>query len=120
MNLINKHLDKNNLHHAYLIEGKKENIEPEILEFINKSLNIKTSGNPDFYRIFIDNFKIDEALNLRMMGSEKAFSTGKKIFVEQSYKEQHLKINIQNLEKGIYLVELKNELQKSVQKFIKN
>ncbi|MFZ4412108.1 MAG: M1 family aminopeptidase [Bacteroidales bacterium] len=46
--------------------------------------------------------------------------TGKKIFVEQSYKEEHLKINIQNLEKGIYLVELKNELQKSVQKFIKN
>ena len=81
MNLINKHLDKNNLHHAYLIEGKKENIEPEILEFINKSLNIKTSGNPDFYRIFIDNFKIDDAFSLRSMGSMKSFSGDKKIFV---------------------------------------
>jgi len=78
--MISKHFDKNNLHHAYLIEGAREKIVPEILEYI-QSLGIKTSGNPDFCQISIDNLKIDEALNLRSMGSEKAFTSGKKIFV---------------------------------------
>lgn len=77
---ISEHFDKNNLHHAYLIEGAREEIVPEILEYF-ESLGIKTSGNPDFCHIVIDNFKIDEALDLRSMGSEKAFTSGKKIFV---------------------------------------
>jgi len=79
MNLIN-HLDKNNLHHAYLIEGDREEIVPELLKFI-KSLGIKTSGNPDFYHISVDSFKIEDARNLKSMEYEKSFSTGKKIFL---------------------------------------
>ncbi|MFA6273566.1 MAG: hypothetical protein WC662_00195 [Candidatus Paceibacterota bacterium] len=77
---VSDHLDKNNLHHAYLIEGLREEIIPEILEYI-ESLGIKTLGNPDFCQISMDNFKIDEALNLRSMGTEKAFTDNKKIFV---------------------------------------
>jgi hypothetical protein len=80
MNLITKHLDKNNLHHAYLLEGARDEITGEILKFC-ESINIKTSGNPDFYHIAIDNFKIDEALDLRAMSTNKSFSTGKKIFL---------------------------------------
>ncbi len=80
MNLINKHLDKNNLHHAYLVEGARENIVSEIFSFF-ENLNIKTSGNPDFCHIVIDNFKIDEALSLRGMSADKSFSLGKKIFL---------------------------------------
>ncbi len=83
MNLINKHLDKNNLHHAYLIEGEKDKIVPEIFSFC-ESLNIKTSGNPDFCHITVDNFKMEEALDLRVMGNEKSFSPGKKIFIVSS------------------------------------
>jgi len=77
---ISKHLDKNNLHHAYLIEGAREEIVPEVLAFC-ESLDIKTSGNPDFCQITIDNFKIDEALSLRGMSSDKGFSNTKKIFI---------------------------------------
>ena len=85
MNLIN-HLDKDNLHHAYLIEGVKEEVLPEILDFI-KSLGVKVSGNPDFYSIHLDSFKIEDARNLRSMAYEKSFSgekssnSGKKIFL---------------------------------------
>ena len=39
--MILEHLDKNNLHHAYLIEGQREEIIPEILNFL-KTLNINT------------------------------------------------------------------------------
>jgi len=80
MNLISKYLDKDNLHHAYLIEGEKDGIVGEIEEFL-KSLGINTIGNPDFIHITIDNLKIDEAFNLRAMSSNKSFSPGKKIFI---------------------------------------
>lgn len=79
MNLINN-LDRNNLHHAYLIEGDKEEIIPELFSFI-ESLNIKTSANPDFYQISLDSFKIDDAHELKSMQSEKSFSDNKKIFI---------------------------------------
>ena len=79
MNIL-EHLDKNNLHHAYLIEGERDKIVPKIFEFF-ESLNIKTFGNPDFCHISIDNFKIEEAFSLRAMSFEKSFSASKKIFV---------------------------------------
>lgn len=80
---ISEHFDKNNLHHAYLIEGIKEEIIPDVFNFV-ENLKIKTTGNPDFYHTSIDNFKIQDALNLRNMGSERSFSNvenNKKIFV---------------------------------------
>lgn len=76
---ITKHLDKENLHHAYLIEGARETIVPEIMEFC-ENINIKTSGNPDYISITIDNFKIDEAFELRSMSTNKSYSSAKKIF----------------------------------------
>ena len=78
--MIGEFLNKNNLHHAYLIEGARDEIVPEILEFL-KTLNIKTVGNPDFTQITIDNFKIDEAFSLRSMSSDKSFSSMKKVFI---------------------------------------
>jgi DNA polymerase III delta prime subunit len=79
MNLI-QNLDKNNLHHAYLIEGVREEITPEIFKFLEDT-GVKTVGNPDFISIIIDNFKIDEAFSLRAMSADKSFSPGKKIFL---------------------------------------
>ncbi len=73
-------LDKKNLHHAYLIEGRQSEVVPEILEFA-KSLGIETHGNPDFYQNSFDNFKIEDAFSLREMGSQKGFSDQKKIFI---------------------------------------
>ena len=76
-----KHLDEKNLHHAYLIDGARDEIIPEIIKFC-ESINIKTFGNPDFVHISIDNFKIDEAFELRAMSSNRGFSpTNKKIFL---------------------------------------
>jgi len=77
---ISEHFDKKNLHHAYLIEGKKEEILPELFNFFEE-LNVKTNANPDFCHLVIDNLKTNEALDLRSMGSQKAFSVGKKVFV---------------------------------------
>ena len=74
---ILKHLHKDNLHHAYLIEGVRDEIVPEILTFC-ENINIKTSGNPDFCHITIDNFKIDEAFELRALSTSKRFGNNKK------------------------------------------
>ena len=78
--MIGKHLNKDNPHHAYLIEGARDEIVPEILKFC-EALGVKTVGNPDFYHISINNFKIDEAFDLRSMSSDKSFSSAKKIFI---------------------------------------
>ena len=78
--MIFQHLDKNNLHHAYLTEGARSEIVPEIKKFC-ENLGIKTSGNPDFCHIVIDNFKIEEAFDLRAMSTDKSFSSTKKIFI---------------------------------------
>jgi DNA polymerase III delta prime subunit len=77
---ILEHLDKNNLHHAYLIEGAKDEIIPEIVKFL-KSININTVGNSDFVQINLDSFKIEDARNLKSYATEKSFSIGKKIFL---------------------------------------
>ena len=72
------HLDENNLQHAYLIEGQREEILPELLKFV-EGLGIKRNS-PDFFKIHIDNFKIDKALALRAMSSEKSLES-KKVFI---------------------------------------
>ena len=77
---IREHLDKDNLHHAYLLEGAREEVVPEILKFI-QALGVKTSGNPDFCHISVDSFKIEDARNLKSVEYEKGFSTGRKIFL---------------------------------------
>lgn len=79
MNLL-EHLDKKNLHHAYLIEGKREEVLGDVLKFVN-SLGIDTNTNSDFIHISLDSFKIEDARNLKSYASEKAFSVGKKIFL---------------------------------------
>ena len=104
MNLINKHLNKNNLHHAYLIEGDRKTIEMEIVQFI-KELGINTSGNADFSHIIVDSFKIEDARNLRAFSAEKGISTEKRFFL----------ISTNN-----FLLEAQNSLLKMFEEPIKN
>lgn len=78
--MIAEHLDKDNLHHAYLIEGSTEKILPEVMEFFEK-IRIKTSGNADFSHITLDSFKIEDARNLRSFSLEKSVKGGKRIFL---------------------------------------
>jgi DNA polymerase III delta prime subunit len=77
---ILEHLDKNNLHHAYLIEGMRDEVMPEVVNFLNE-IGIKTVGNSDFVHIHQDSFKIDDARNLKSFASEKSFVSGRRIFV---------------------------------------
>jgi len=82
MNLI-QHIDKNNLHHAYLIEGSKDEVIPQILIFL-ESIDVEIVGNPDFHHISLDSFKIEDARNLKSLGAEKSFSkveNKKKVFI---------------------------------------
>lgn len=78
--MIQKHLNKDNLHHAYLLEGLSTEIIPEILKFL-KTLGVKTIGNPDFMEMNFDSFKMEDARNLKSFISEKSFSGGKRVFV---------------------------------------
>lgn len=73
-------LNKENLHHAYLIEGEKEEIFPHIFKFLDDS-GISILNNPDFYNLSLDTFKIDDARRLKEISNEKGFSTSKRIFV---------------------------------------
>jgi hypothetical protein len=78
---LKDHFDKNNLHHAYLIEGNREEILPEIFGFFEE-IKVATSGNPDFYHNVFDNFKIEDAFSLRSFGNEKSvLENNKKIIV---------------------------------------
>ena len=102
--MIKDHLDKNNLHHAYLIEGKKEDILPPVVEFI-ESIGVKIEGNPDFNQITLDSFKIDDARNLKSQSIEKGISKNKKVFV----------ISVNN-----FLIEAQNTLLKMFEEPIDN
>jgi len=79
MKLI-EHIDKDNLHHAYLIEGDREEVVAEILSLMVE-LGVEVSGNSDFVRISADSFKVDDARNLKSFAGERASSAGKKIFL---------------------------------------
>lgn len=46
--------------------------------------------------------------------------TGKRILTEKKIEKDRIIINVQNLEKGIYFLEIRNANKKSVQKIIKN
>jgi hypothetical protein len=78
--MIKDHLNKNNPHHAYLIEGDREEVIPEVLKFL-KELGVKLQGNSDFSQILLDTFKIDDARELRSLCSSKTFSTGRRVFL---------------------------------------
>lgn len=78
--MISKYLDQNNLHHAYLIEGVREKVVPEILKAVEE-LGVKTIGNADFVQITLDKFAVEDARNLKAFSQEKANTPGKKVFV---------------------------------------
>lgn|SRR3989344_2951345 len=73
-------LVKNNPHHAYLIEGSRQEALEAVLGYMAE-WGIETSGNPDFCHIVLDAFKMEEALYLRDLTAEKSAGGGKKIFL---------------------------------------
>ncbi len=75
-----EYIDKNNLHHAYLIEGDREEVVAEIV-LLMREFEVEVSGNPDFIRIATDTLKVEDARNLKSLAGERAGSVNKKIFL---------------------------------------
>lgn len=76
---LSKHIDKKNMHHAYLLEGSRVSLTEEILTFL-PTLGVKVQANPDFCHIAMDSLKIDDARNLRAMAGTKTLND-KKVFL---------------------------------------
>ncbi len=73
-------LSKDNLHHAYLLLGNREEILPAVFNFV-KDIGESTTNNPDFVVSDFDVFKIEDARNFKAQTSEKKFSQGRRIFI---------------------------------------
>ncbi len=67
------------LHHAYAIQGSKENVMPELLKFLESDFGVKIKNNPDFFYQEFETFTIDDGRDLqerhlrRAIGSKKVF-----------------------------------------------
>lgn len=72
-------IDKNNLHHAYLILGERVKAREQLLLHLTE-LEIATSGNPDIFVFGDELFGVGEARALTARAREKGF-TGRKIFL---------------------------------------
>jgi len=77
---ILEYFDKNNLHHAYLIEGAREEVLKEVQKFLDE-IEVSRIQNPDYLEMALDSFKIEDARNLKSYGGERGVSNGKRIFV---------------------------------------
>jgi hypothetical protein len=90
-------IHKDNLHHAYLIEGDREAIRPELLRYIKEELSHPIQGNPDFSHESYESFTIDDARALREREVMRSFSSGRKVFL---------------IEAGLITIEAQNALLK--------
>jgi DNA polymerase III delta prime subunit len=77
------------LHHAYIIEGDKTQITPELFVTIETELGIIKQGNPDFFYEEFESFGIDDSRRLQSMQTYRGFSGAKKIFVVSTSSMTH-------------------------------
>ena len=73
-------IHKDNLHHAYLLLGSREENITRILELIGE-LSGGVSNNPDFLKIEVDTFRIADARTLKAFTSEKSFTENTRKFL---------------------------------------
>jgi len=69
--MISKHLDKNNLHHAYLLEGAREEIVPEVLAFVEGEI----------IEMNFDSLKMEHSRDIKSYAMEKGVPGGKRNYV---------------------------------------
>lgn len=68
-------------HHAYCLEGGREDVSKKLLEFLERDLKFSVKGNPDFYYGDFDALGIDEGRLINEMQSRKAVSMPRRIFI---------------------------------------
>lgn len=71
-------LDKNSLHHAYVIEGEESSVLPELLEFFENHLKVDVHKDPDIHINSYDTFYIEDGQIIRNLAS---LSSDRQIFV---------------------------------------
>jgi hypothetical protein len=76
-----------NLHHAYLLVGSKDEGERYFESFLN-SLGLKEAGNPDFHGYRVESFDIESAREVRDKAREKPFGE-KKVFLISAERFTH-------------------------------
>ena len=67
--------------HAYILEGEKDLIIPELCLSLEKKFGVTARGNPDFVVCEYESFGIDEARAVKEIQSRKNIGLGKQIFV---------------------------------------
>jgi len=78
-------IDREDAHHAYLIEGEREVLVPELLDFLESEWNFITKGNPDFWTESYDTFGIDDARAVRELQSRKPIGDKKILLIQTSF-----------------------------------
>ncbi|MFT5352588.1 MAG: DNA polymerase-3 subunit delta', partial [Candidatus Paceibacteria bacterium] len=74
-------LNKDKLHHAYVLEGEREHIYEKICQFCEEDLKLAIKANPDFWYQESDKFLIQNARDLREMQLRKTLGDSRKIFI---------------------------------------
>ena len=76
-----ENINKENLHHAYLLEGEGSVIVPELLKFMEKELKLVIRGNPDIWLGKFQTMSIDDARMIKETQSTKPISGDRRIFI---------------------------------------
>ncbi len=71
------------LHHAYGIEGERDVVVAQVMNFLEEVAKFSVSGNPDFHYIKTDSFAVENARRVVDMQSKRSFSgkENRKVFV---------------------------------------
>jgi len=72
---------KENLHHAYFIEGEKASILIDLEAFLSDAFQIVRQGHPDVHFAEYESFGIDEGRELQSAQSMKPVMGDRKIFI---------------------------------------
>jgi len=78
---LKSYKNSGHLHHAYFFVGPKDKIIQKLVEFSEKNLKIKLSGNPDFKVLRYENLTIDDARFISELHSQKNIGGGLMIFI---------------------------------------
>ncbi len=79
MHWLKQYINTDNLHHAYLLEGGREDVE-ELVDFLNEE-NIISKNSPDLSIASHDTFLVEDSWNLRSAQNENPSMGDKKVFV---------------------------------------
>jgi DNA polymerase III delta prime subunit len=80
MSVLFENLDKNNLPHAFLLEGDKNNLLPLVFDFL-KFLDIPIKNNPDLYLFDIENFIVANTEDILLVNNYKPILSKKVIIL---------------------------------------